>query len=69
MQRPGPIPSKRRVPLPDLSDVLLALGVALVAWTVYLQWPLWTPAVVGLAFLIAGVMRGVTSSGPDRPSR
>ncbi len=62
-----------KVAVPDLSDVLLVLGVALVAWTIYLLAPLWTPAVVGTACLIAGVLKGLASRGDvqrdNNPSR
>lgn len=43
----------------DLSDTLCVLGVVCMAVTVYLLWSVWVFAFVGVALVVAGIMRDV----------
>lgn len=53
----------------DLANLLLFLGALSGSLTVYWLAPLWTPAYIGLVFVVAGAMIDLgrkTTNGPPR---
>lgn len=54
----------------DLANVLYVVGAACIAATVYALAPVWTPAFVGLVFIVAGVGHDLSrKGGTNGPAR